>query len=166
MLLVKGSDLAQDRHWLNLSQCGSSLSLRGFSRLSDSLSLFWPWVRLCRFARERDSRWRCALRSFTWFEPFACGFQATGSSLSFRNLATCGSSLSLLDTSRFAASLFLTDFSNLRASVSLRNFCTLGASRAVVDDSGILGDFKVLHSFGLVVVSVWINVVWICFLVV
>ena len=102
------------------------------------------------FQLRSGPRWRCgaapASRSFTSFEPFAYGFQATGSRLSFRNLATCGSSLSLLGILRFAASLSVTDFSNLGASVSLRSFYGLGTSLAVFDDS-CPGSSVALRSF-------------------
>ena len=109
------------------------------------------WVRLDRFARERDwarpshlsprsgLRWHCgatpASRNFTWFEPFAHG----------SHFATCGSSLSLLCISRFAASLSVTDFSILGASVSFRKFHGLGASLAVFVDS-CLGSSVALRS--------------------
>ena len=100
----------------------------GFSRLH-------TWVRLYRFALERDwarrsgPQWHCGAtpvsRNFTLFEPFAHG----------SHFATCGSSLSSLGISRFAASLSVIDFSILGASVSFSSFHGLGASLAVFIDS-------------------------------
>ena len=133
---------------------GSSLLLRGFSRLNDSLSLFGSarygsslarlhtWVRLYRFARERDWARRFPSHLSPKSGPrWHCGATPTSRNFTGSNLLPMALISRLADrrcpcsACQIRRILIVIDFSILGASVSFRNFHGLGASLAVFVDS-------------------------------